>query len=105
MAATKFEVGEKRKATVSFVDKNGRPANVDGVPEWASTNPGTFTVTPAADGLSATVECVAIGTSQVSCVADADLDEGETRELTVLGDVEGIPSEAVGGVMSFGPPL
>jgi hypothetical protein len=105
MAATKFTTGEKRRATVEFVDKNDKPAPVDGVPEWASTNPAAFTVTPDADGMSAVVECVGLGPAQITATADADLDTGETRELTVAGDVEGVPDEAVGGRMTFSEPL
>ncbi len=102
---TKFTVGEKRTATVKFLDKNGRPATVDGIPEWGSSNPGAFAVTPAANGLSAEVVCTAIGPAQITCIADADLDAGERRELTIMGEVEGVPEEAISGTMEFSAPL
>jgi hypothetical protein len=104
MAATKFTIGQKSTATIGFQDKHGNSASVDGVPQWASTNSAAFSVTPSTDGMSAEVECIGLGAGQIQAIADADLDPGETRELTILGDVEGIPEEAVAGTMTFSAP-
>ncbi len=76
-------------------DSKGNPAPVDGVPQWATSDPAVVTVTPSADGLSADVVAVGLGTAQVSVVADADLDAGETRELTGTLDVQVKAAEAV----------
>lgn len=82
----------------------GNPAPLDGVPQWASSNPAVATVEPAADGLSALVKAVSVGTAQISCVADADLDVGELREITGILDIEVKPSEAVTLGITAGTP-
>lgn len=88
---------DTQKVTCTIDPRNikGNPAPVDGVPQWSSSNPAVATVTPSDDGLSATVTAVGVGVTQISCVADADLDAGETREITGVLDVDVRPSEAV----------
>lgn len=59
------------------LDARGNPAQVDGRPEWESSDPNIIEVLPAADGLS----CIArakssIGHALVSVTADADLGAG-----------------------------
>lgn len=93
-------------ASVAFVGAKGNPAVVDGAPVWGTDRPDLLSVTAAEDGLSATIAPVGpLGTAQVTVTADADLDEGETRELVVLGSVEVIAGEAVAGVINFGEPV
>ena len=95
---------QKVTCTIQPLNSKGNPAPVDGVPQWASTNPSIATVTPAADGLSAEVVAVGLGTTQINCVADADMDEGEVRELTAVLDVEIKASEAVTMGIAAGTP-
>ena len=62
----------------------GNPATVDGAPVW-SVIEGDCTLEVAADGLSCyLVSGTANIVNQVSVSADADLDEGEVREISEL---------------------
>jgi hypothetical protein len=62
----------------------GNPATVDGAPVW-SVIEGDCTLEVAADGLSCyLVSGAANIVNQVSVSADADLDEGEVREISEL---------------------
>jgi len=68
---------QKFGVSITPVDAKGNKATVDGVPAWNSSDPALLTVTPSADGLSATVTAVGpTGTAQVSVTADADLGPG-----------------------------
>lgn len=96
---------QKATLTVQPLNSKGNPAPVDGVPQWASTNPSVATVTPAADGLTAEVVAAGIGVTQINCVADADMDEDETREITAVLDVEVKASEAVQLGITAGTPV
>lgn len=96
---------QKVGCTIDPRNSKGNPAPVDGVPQWASSNAAVATVTPAADGLSADVVAVSVGTTQISCVADADLDVGELREITGLLDIEVKASEAVTLGITAGVPV
>lgn len=63
--------------TLVITDVNGNPATVDGPPAWVSSNQAVVDVVVAADGLSATINSVAVGTGAVVAVtADADLGAG-----------------------------
>lgn len=62
----------------------GNPATVDGAPVW-SVIEGDCTLEVAADGLSCyLVSGAANVVNQVTVNADADLDEGEVREISEL---------------------
>lgn len=85
-----------RAKTVSLVinDKMGNPAKVDGTPSWTSSDEAVVTVTPEADGMSATIVSLGTtGTAQVSVSADADLGEG-VRTLTGSALIDVIAGEA-----------
>lgn len=81
--------------TIDPRNAKGNPAPVDGVPEWATSNPSVATVHPTADGMACTVRSVGVGTCQISVTADADLDVGEVRNITGTLDIDVRPSEAV----------
>lgn len=73
----------------------GNPAKLDGAPVWTSSAPEIVSLQVAEDGLSAVATTVGpVGTSQISVMADADLDEGEFREIVALLDVEVVAAEA-----------
>ena len=72
---------------LAITDLKGRPAKVDGVPVWASSDDTVLAVTPAADGMSAVVDTVAAGTARVTVSADADLGAGTTTITGVSEDV------------------
>lgn len=62
--------------TATPEDAKGKPAPVDGVPEWQLSNPAICSITPDATGLTALVKATAIGTTTVTVIADADLTAG-----------------------------
>ena len=62
---------------LSFTTTTGAPATVDGAPLWVSSNPAVVDVVVAADGLSGTINSVAVGEGAVVAItADADLGAG-----------------------------
>lgn len=81
---------QKATLTVSFRDKKGNPAPVDGAPVWGIDNPNVCALTPSPDGLSAEVSAIGpLGAALVSVQADADLGEGivhiaGTLEVTIV---------------------
>jgi hypothetical protein len=79
-------------------DAKGRPAVVDGVPAWASSDETVLTVTPAADGMSAVVDTVAPGVARITVTADADLGSG-VQAITGVSDDVNVTSGSVASVM------
>jgi hypothetical protein len=90
-------------ASIAPVDAKGNPAKVDGAPTWSSSSEDVATVNAAADGLSALVVGVDIGTCQINVQADADLGEGTTA-LTGTLDVEVVAGSAVALSITTGTP-
>jgi len=82
-----------------ITDARGRPARVDGVPTWASSDDTVLSVAASADGMSAVVDTVAPGTARVTVTADADLGTGVVSVTGVTEDV--IVAQGVGGVASL----
>ncbi len=76
---TMAEMTADEKVTVTLDIKNpvtGKPAKVDGVPVWASSDETVITVEMAADGMSGNVFGVTPGSARVVATADADLGTG-----------------------------
>ncbi len=76
---TGMQMTADQKVAVSISITNpvtGKPAKVDGVPVWATSDETVITVEPAADGMSATVSGVTAGDARVVVTADADLGAG-----------------------------
>ena len=93
--------------TLSITDSQGRPANVDGVPVWASSDDTVLSVEPAADGMSAVVNTVAAGTARITVSADADLGAGVIEITGVSEDVNvtiGAAHQATTMTLSLGTP-
>lgn len=80
--------------TMQPLDAKGNPAKVDNVAQWNTANDGVVRLVEAEDGLTALCVAVAVGETQVSCTADADLGEG-VRNITGLLDVSIRAAEAV----------
>ena len=76
------------------LDKRGKPAQVDGVPVWSSSDPAKVEVAASDDGLSCVAKALNNGTVQISVSADADLGDG-IRALTGTLDLEIVSGEAV----------
>jgi hypothetical protein len=79
--------------TIIALTAAGVPGKFDGEPEWNSSDEDVVRLEPVeGDTNSVWAYSVAEGTATVSFTADADLDEGETREIgadidfTVVGD-------------------
>ena len=88
---------------ITYVDAKGNPAKVDGVPAWSSSDDAVIAVAQAADGMSAVITPMGLGTAQVRIEADADLGSGVVS-LVTLGDVEVIAGTAVAGVLTLALP-
>lgn len=76
----RLEMKFKQKVTVNLaiLDRKGRPAKVDGVPKWSSSNEGAlgkFAV--AADGMSAQIESGETEDLLHSLAVEVDADRGE----------------------------
>lgn len=88
---------------VEFLDKNKKPAPVDGIPEWSVDNESLLTMVVAADGMSAVISSNdTTGSATISVVADADMGEG-VREITGILPVTVKPLEAVVVELTPGP--
>jgi len=86
------------------VDAKGNAAPVDGTPAWDSSDPTVAIVTPAADGLSATVAAAGpLGKAQISVTADADLGEGIESIVGTL-EIEVVAGKAVSLSIKTGTP-
>ncbi len=82
---TTIELNNDQEIDVTIAPKTskGKPAKVDGVPTWEVVSGDTATVTPTADGKTATLRTNddAEGDTVIKATADADLGEGvETLE-------------------------
>lgn len=96
-----------QKAPVSLVikDAKGKPARVDGIPEWSSSDDAVATVEDvAADGMSATIVGKDTGVCQVNVSADADLGTG-VKPINGFLDVNINPGEAVTVELQAGTPV
>lgn len=98
-------VDQKVPVSVSFADRNGNPAQVQGAPVWAVSDANVLSVTASEDGMSAVVDTVgALGTAQVSVSADADLGDG-VKTLVGTLDIEVHAGEAVVANVAAGAPV
>ena len=90
--------------TVAFTNKYGKPAKVDGIPQWSSDDELIVTVkNVSTDGMTAEIWTVdaATGACQIHCKADADLGDG-MREVDLTLTVEVKDDEATGGTINAG---
>lgn len=85
---------EKVLVTLAPVTAAGNPAPLDGTPTW-TVSEGDCTIEVSADGLSAyLVSGSANVINQIVITADADLDEGEVREISETIVYTVVPAEA-----------
>lgn len=93
---------------LTITDAKGRPARVDGVPVWSTSDVTVLSVKAGADGMSAVVDTVATGTARVVVQADADLGAGVSTITGVSEDVNvtlGSSSVASTMALSLGAPV
>jgi hypothetical protein len=86
------------------LDRKGKPAQVNGVPTWASSDPTIARVTPSEDGLSARVAATDnLGSVQIKVTADAGLGEGADPVTGIL-DLEIVSGKAASlGIIAGSP--
>lgn len=92
---------KKATASVSWVDKKGNPASIDGIPAWATSDSTIADLQVAANGLSAVLLGGLVGNCQISVSADADLGAG-TKAVVALLDIQVVAGEAAIGVITPG---
>src|SRR5262245_13230466 len=86
---------------ISYVDKAGNPAKVDGDVRWEESDKAIFlfNVDPN-DSFQGTIQPQgALGLAQLKALADADIGEG-VKALMTLFDLEIVGGEAVAGVIT-----
>lgn len=102
MANIEITATQQVRVSISPVDKKGNPANLDGAPNWFSSNISVLSVEPEADGLSCVIKAVGpIGSESVTVRGDAK--EGE--EVQLIEGVIGVtvkPSSAVAIAITAG---
>ena len=98
-----FRDDQKVLLTIQPMDAKKKPALLDGVPVWASSDETVVTVVADADGLSAVISGVTPGTARVVVTADADLGSGVTP-LTGAVDVTITAGAAVSLEITSAPP-
>lgn len=91
---------------ISYQDKNGNPASIDGQVSWDSSDSNVAAISPSPDAppdnsLVRLTPGASVGTCQISARADADLGAG-VRELFTLLDVTVVGGEAVTGTITPG---
>lgn len=103
MATTITDTQEVTVA-VSFQDKRGNPAVIDGAPTWANNNDDVATVEASEDGYSATILANGpTGHTQVMVTADSQIGDGVTT-ITGILELDVVASEAVTANITAGAP-
>jgi hypothetical protein len=90
MAFPTMTTTQQFTASISPKDRKGKPAPVDGIPVWASSNEAVAGVVPNPDGMSALIVAQGVGDYTISVAADADLGAGVT---TITGQDTGAVSQ------------
>jgi hypothetical protein len=88
--------GQKCRLRMVPKDANGNYATVEkGTAKWASSDEAVLTVTPDADGLTATGEAIAQGVATVTATADASLEPNLTTEIKAVTNIGVQDAEAM----------
>jgi hypothetical protein len=105
--ATNLQLTDVQEVDLSIgpKDREGNPAQLDGVPTWVSSDPSIVTVTAAADGLSAVAATVGpLGTATVTVTGQGDLTGGGSDEVTDTVTVTVVGSQASSLNVTAGTP-
>ncbi len=86
---------------LSITDKDGKPANVDGIPVWASSDETVLRPAPNPDGMGGMIETVGPGTARITVTADADLGAGVSTITGVSEDVAVTPGVLPAALMTL----
>lgn len=90
-------------ATLVALTASGNVAAIDGDPTFTSSDENVARIERQEDG-SFRVIAVGQGVAQIAAIADADLDDGEVREITATGAIEVVAPEAASLELQFGEP-
>jgi len=95
---------QKCTASITPVDTQGNPAQIDGLASWSSSNAQIVNVANISpDSLSADLlPGGTLGSAQINVTADADLGSG-TKSISGVLDVTVVAGTAVGFVIQTGP--
>jgi hypothetical protein len=94
---------QKAKVTVKPLTAGGKPARVDGVPGWNTSDVAVATLVVAPDGMSADVFAAGVGFAEIVVAADADLTAG-VRQITGSLSVTVVEAEALTLTLDAGVP-
>ena len=94
---------QKVKVTVAPKTAGGHDAPIDGAVSFTSHNESVASI-EVIDDLSAFVVGVGVGAALITATFDADMDEGENREITATGAIEVVAAEAETAEVVFGEP-
>jgi uncharacterized protein YjdB len=87
--AYQLKITEETTARLLITNKAGVVTPVQSPPAWASSDPTVLTVVASADGMTAKITSVALGTgARCSVSADADLGEGVEEIVAVTEDID-----------------
>lgn len=100
-----FSVGHTATLGIVYLDQHGNPMLVpptpDSPPTWAHATPATATLTPSADGMSATEAGVAAGSDSVSLsVTVGGLVFSATLPVTVSAEPQVLRSVDISSTIS-----
>lgn len=81
-----LNIGGTSTATITAKDAQGNTVTLPSAPSWSVDNSAIATIAPAADGMSAVVTAVAVGTATITVKAEGDPTPG-VDTLTATGTV------------------
>lgn len=73
--------------TLAITNAAGQPAQVQGVPVWASSDETILVATAGADGMTGSINTVAPGTARITVSADADMGDAVATITGVTEDI------------------
>ncbi len=86
-----------------LVDRLGKPAHLEGVPAWTSSDENVVSVQASDDGNTVTVKAVGEGTAVVTLSGDASSDEG-VQPFLATEDFQVVSGDVVSGTLTFTAP-
>lgn len=94
-----LNIGGGSTATVNYTDAAGASVPVSSVPSWSVDDSTIISLSPAADGMSASITALKVGTATVTVTAEGDPSPG-VDTITLSGTVN-VVDEASGGTLTF----
>lgn len=95
---------QKVNLKLNALTLTGKPANVDGVPLWSTSNANVISLVVSPNGLSAFAVASGAGSASVTVIADGDLTSG-IKQLTTSVDLTVTQAGAASIVVTNDPPV